>query len=264
MNAEDSVTVAVETITPQVAAALLASNPNNRNLRVRQVDKWSRALQANEWQLNGESLKVSKSGQLLDGQHRLRACVGTGISMRVVVVRGLAENVMATVDVGSPRNMGDVLRLMGIENNRNLAAALSRLWMVRQDTWTNGIVSSLELLDLLDEEKFIIDSVKPGQNAWTVLGGSNAGLIVFDYLARQADGNEAVDAFWPRVMDGANLSSDDARLALRKNFSNAHGMKKRLTSKQQMGLLLKSYAYWKSGKTVAYLRFAENEELMLP
>ena len=49
-------------------------NNGNRPLKKDHVKNLASSLKNNEWMLNGEAIAFSKSGDLLDGQHRLTAC----------------------------------------------------------------------------------------------------------------------------------------------------------------------------------------------
>lgn len=65
------------------------------------------------WKMNGEAIKFSNTGRLLDGQHRLLACVESGCSVRTLVIRGLPEDTQETMDAGKSRTMANVLELKG-------------------------------------------------------------------------------------------------------------------------------------------------------
>ena len=59
------------TITPEFAKALLELNGINRPLSDPTLKGYIKTLETDRWKLNGETIKVTTSGRLLDGQHRL-------------------------------------------------------------------------------------------------------------------------------------------------------------------------------------------------
>lgn len=65
----------VETITPELAADLLSRNMKNRPVSQQRVRKYMAAMVAGKWLLNGEAIKISIDGRLIDGQHRLKAII---------------------------------------------------------------------------------------------------------------------------------------------------------------------------------------------
>jgi len=57
-------------ITPEIAAAMLETNTMNRPLSMPHVRKLSDALLRGEWVVNGDAIRISSNGFLIDGQHR--------------------------------------------------------------------------------------------------------------------------------------------------------------------------------------------------
>lgn len=102
-----------ETITPQQASVMLGSNTHNRNLKTSVVERYMRDMQAGKWMVNGESISISTEGVLLNGQHRLTACVRSGVTFRTMVVRNVSPEAFHTIDQNIPRNHADVLGISG-------------------------------------------------------------------------------------------------------------------------------------------------------
>ena len=83
--------------------------------------------------LNGETVKIASDGTILDGQHRLYACIQAGVPFETVVIRGLPPEAQDTIDTGMARKFADQLALRG-EVNTPLLAAITR-WAMR---WLRG------------------------------------------------------------------------------------------------------------------------------
>ncbi len=102
---------------------MLEKNPVNRNLSKDRVGKLADAIRRGEWVLNGDAIRISSMGNLLDGQHRLAAIVRSGISCRSVIVTGLPESVFYTIDIGGKaRGPADVLSIEKEKNAVTVAA----------------------------------------------------------------------------------------------------------------------------------------------
>ncbi len=101
-----SLQTGVAHITPELAKHLLATtNHDNRPLKPAHVKMPVTAIN-DEWMLNGETIAFSKSGRLLDGQHRLTACVNTGKAFQTVIIKGIEdEAAFGTIDTGKPRSV---------------------------------------------------------------------------------------------------------------------------------------------------------------
>lgn len=68
------------TITPEKAKTLLVMNTKNRKLSRKLVQKYASDMAAGRWPYNGDPIRVSVSNVLLDGQHRLEACIAAAPS----------------------------------------------------------------------------------------------------------------------------------------------------------------------------------------
>jgi hypothetical protein len=126
---EDSGVVSIVVrFTPSLASAFLDRNTKNRGMSKQNRSKIGIAMQGGYFDLNGETIKIGKSGRLLDGQHRLEECVRTGCDFESVVVFGLDDSVFDTVDQGKARAISDVLSINGEVNTRTLAATANSLY----------------------------------------------------------------------------------------------------------------------------------------
>ena len=62
----------------------LTKNDHNRRLSPVRIRKFADEMQNGMWVYNGESIIVSESGRLLDGQHRLHAIVDSGAEIELI------------------------------------------------------------------------------------------------------------------------------------------------------------------------------------
>lgn len=121
------------TITPRIAAQWLKLNTSNRNLRESAVAKYARDIREGRWVKNGDSIRFSATGKLLDGQHRLSAIIDAGTPVEMLVIPGLADETQATMDIGARRTSADALTLNGVQNSTIVAAIVKRVLM-----WDQG------------------------------------------------------------------------------------------------------------------------------
>jgi hypothetical protein len=120
-------------VTPDLAAEWLSRNGINRKLIASHVRSLEAVLLRGDWALNGETIKFSKTGRLLDGQHRLTACVNSGVGFWTHVVHGLEESSFDTIDTTSrPRTASDILSIHGKPSAHSLAACAKCLWSFSQ------------------------------------------------------------------------------------------------------------------------------------
>jgi hypothetical protein len=88
----------IETITPERAEDYLAFNRGNRNIVQTHVAAMARDIANGRWMFNAQPICFSRSGRLLNGQHRLSAVLEAIQPIEVVVMRGLPEEAFSTYD----------------------------------------------------------------------------------------------------------------------------------------------------------------------
>ena len=126
--------MAVVTITPDVAAEWLEGHVNFRKMNDRKVDQFAAEMAAGNWRLDGAAIRFNKGGDLLDGQHRLMACVTAGVSFTTVVIKGVDESTLPTMDTGTPRKLSDFLAYKNVPNAVQVQAVVSLGWRYEHPT----------------------------------------------------------------------------------------------------------------------------------
>lgn len=118
----------IVTIGANEAKYLLDLNIKNRKQRNSIVAQYMNDIKNDKFEFNGSSIVVSDSGVLLDGQHRLMA-LETAMDkfIKVVLVTGVKEETMETIDTGAKRRAGDVLALNNIKNSKNVSAMVKNV-----------------------------------------------------------------------------------------------------------------------------------------
>ena len=119
-----SVSMAIEEITPEVAEKMLDVNVHNRNIKRL---PYAKDMADGKWDLNGATIVFSDDGVLLDGQHRLWACIASGEPFVTIVVRGIPSAKQESMDIGSSRTLADMLKLKGYPSAEKLAAVAKAL-----------------------------------------------------------------------------------------------------------------------------------------
>jgi hypothetical protein len=97
-------------ITPADAEALLALNTINREVRAGLVKSYAGAMKRGEWSRTHQGIAISRTGQILDGQHRLLGIVAAGVSVDMMIVTGLENPVFRDIDKHGKRSNADSFR----------------------------------------------------------------------------------------------------------------------------------------------------------
>lgn len=92
-----------------------------------------------KWRYNGDTIKVSSDGGVLDGQHRLWAVVESKVPIETVIVYGIERDAFSTIDtLRRPRSGADVLALNGVTRYRQYTSAALQ-WLLR---WQRGCLEN--------------------------------------------------------------------------------------------------------------------------
>lgn len=124
-----------ETITPEIAARILQANSHNRPVRPSVVKRYAQQMKNGEWRLTGEAIKIASNGALLDGQHRLLACLESQQPFEVYMITGLPPDIFDILDTGTPRRVPDVLHIAGEHSVNLLAASLGWIYRFENKGW---------------------------------------------------------------------------------------------------------------------------------
>lgn len=208
-----------ERITPTKAKALLSNNIEvNRNVTKYAVAALVRDMEAGNWAQNGESIKISNTGKLLDGQHRLEAIVQSKKAQTLLVVRGVKESDFKTIDTGRVRSAGDVLQANGYGKPKRLAAVAKRCLELANGRSRKGQSTRSEVLAFVNSDPAIEKAFGISHEGGTVSGipESLLGVIVWAFWSPSLE--DRLKAFVYGVKTGESLPKGDPRLALRKSL----------------------------------------------
>jgi hypothetical protein len=243
-------TVEIIDVTPELAERWLAKNPNNRNIRKAVIDGYARDMTTGDWVLNGETLKFDTHGRLIDGQHRLSAVIAANTPVPMIVVRGVDNSVMDTVDAGAKRTYADALKLQGEENTTTLAAVARRAVMWSKGARTNtGAVrpTPREMNAFIASQPQIRTSADLAVRlaAKSLLPASVMGLCHWLFAAFDAD---EAEWFLSRVSDGDGLAADSPVAVLRARIVKLRMGGGRVNETDALALVIYAWNAYRAGE----------------
>lgn len=231
-------------ITPDVAANLLNKNIKNRKINRRKVNQYARDMINGDFQYNGHTICISNKDVLLDGQQRLTACVQTGLSFWTILVQGLDESTMTTIDSGRTRTYSDRLKIRGYTNYTFLASSLTHSCMIAKGTPKNTGISPIQLDKVLAAHPLIADSVAFARRTFPK---ADSILAAVHYIGKATGHEEKANEFIRTWKDGQINYKDDPIYFVRELFyQDAHRLKKMTTVTKQR-LVVLSWNRFKDG-----------------
>lgn len=210
--------VKIEMVTPAMAEAWLGdSNRHNRSVLIARVDEYAKAMAAGEWRETHQGIGIGADGSLYDGQHRLMAIVKSGVSIRLVVMRGLQPDSQAHMDDGIPRTVRARYELStGTKVSKDDVATLSELDRIVGQRASNQRVQVGRLGELVQLYLPILDALRPATHGYIrgVSRSANRAALVYTYPTDPAAVFLAATDLWR----GAELRDNDPLLTLRNHM----------------------------------------------
>lgn len=244
------------TVTPALCTGWLEANENNRPLHQHIINQYARDMVKKEWDLNGESLKFDTKSNILDGQHRMWACIESDSSFRTLVTTGLPRKSFDTLDTGLNRKASDILGINGEVSVNLLASTLRHIGYYYGNSMLGGNrFTNRDIEGLLDQHPDVREYVKRG-NTNHVKWCAGSVIATCWYLASRKNKGIA-DAFFESLSTGTNLTAGSPVLILRNKFIDVQASAaQKLTSIEKIEMIINAWNLHRKGKTVKHFKLA--------
>jgi hypothetical protein len=271
-----NITTNIEKITPKIASELLLNNHSaQRNVSLAHVTNLSNQMKSGLWKTNGESIILDGKSNILDGQHRLRAVVMSGVTIDFLIVRGVNPECFTTIDGGMKRSCGQIFTIAGVSDGNNFAACASGVMNYRRavnviirekgggmikggSLSTNIRPSPQEVMYEYSAHKIEYDhAVKIARKVRHMITISASGTIAALALI---DGNESIEwvtSFWESVATGENLTSQSPAYHLRERHIANKGARHKFSVNHSILLCAKAWNLYASEKSCKLLRISD-------
>lgn len=249
------------TITPALADVMLRYNDANRPLSAATVRKYARQMGEGRWRLTKQPIIFSKSHKLLDGQHRLHACVESGVTIQAWVDFGDDDDNFAFIDIGKPRGASDVFSISGVQN-ATLVSAATRLIYGYDTGRLTGSKSGLsisptpkELLEFYQTCAHLEKSLPVARLFADSRLAPPSVMMAMHYVCARKNRAQA-DGFFEQVATGIGFTSNkEPAYKLHKRLVDNLTGAARLPSLVIAAYTIKAWNAYRSGKPVGLLRW---------
>jgi len=254
-----TITTRLESLTPRKAQQFYDNRAPNRPMNDHYVRRLAGAMQADRWEINGETIKINANGQMEDGQHRCAVVILSGVTIQTFITRGLPENVFDTIDTGNRRTVGHVLAKYGETSYNILAAAIGLLW--RYETGkiasTNRSMRHDEALIMLKKHPGLRD----GLDHYGKTRAPGLGLLlppsvaVFTYYMFSQKDPVLAARFFEQLGTGEDLKQKHPIYQLRARLSENKTTKSKLGQPYLLAITIKAWNFYRQNKSIRYLRW---------
>jgi hypothetical protein len=258
-------------VDPDTAEQWLGYNTHNRNVRPATVSAYAEAMAAGDWRVDIDPIafagviggKGKNHPVLLNGQHRLQAIVASGSTLEFLVVEGLPVESQNDMDTGVKRQLGDQLRLLGIQYPVDVAAALRLIYAYEHGLMRTRMsqLTHATLLRYLADHPDVPDSLKPAKRVYSLIGGRTSVYAcahwTFSNLPTPGVLDDVED-FFDKLHTGEGLPPGDPIGAYRRqviSLQNQAGSRRRMDQVHQLALIFKAWNAYRTGTLINLLSF---------
>ena len=247
-------------ITPDKAKEMLKGNDRNRRMNMCFVKLLAKDMAEGRWQMNGDAIRFNGK-LLLDGQHRLAACIEANKPFRTLVVTGLESDCFKTIDTGHSRSGSDLMHLAGEQNTKVLCSACN--WVNRYfiDTRRHTLdtrLTSQQMMDLLAKHPGLRDSVQWYSTARGRPCLRAAWHAAYHYLFGIAHPTSR-DEFYEGLRDGEGLVKDTPIYTLRAKLTENAASHKKMVDTHLIALTIKAFNMFLEKRKCVVLRWVDSE-----
>lgn len=246
------------TVTPEVASEMLEWNTRNRAVTNSTVDDYARHMKQGSFSYTRVPIIFSEE-RLIDGQHRLFACIQAGSSFEVDIAFGAPDDAFDKIDNGKRRTAGDIFSIHGVANY-NLASSAIR-WVMRHEL--NSMMefpqgkrpTSGELYEFYLRHIGIQDYMQTGRLVSKAKLASPSLMIALHYIFAKKNKHQA-DEFFERVVSGVGFSSqNDPAYKLREKLLDDRSGHERLNDLAVGAYVVQAWNAMRTGRRIGLFRW---------
>lgn len=244
--------------TPEVASLILEWNTNNRPLSPVTIATYARQMREGKWLYTREPIIFSDT-RIIDGQHRLSACIKSGASFDVDLAFGAPDEAFSYIDTGKARTSGDVFAMNGVPNYLHLAAAARLLWRHEKNGMASiGAINAPSNEDLYQfylQHKGLDESVRFGRKFVDQKLASPSVMTAMHYICARKNRAHA-DMFFEQAATGIGLMSDkDPAYRLRQKLIENTIGHARLSSEAIAAYTIKAWNAMRKNRPLAQFKW---------
>ncbi len=258
-----AVTYKVETITPTKAKKYLKGNLKNRKPNQCLINRLSRDMQDGKWAENGQTIVISKNDTLIDGQHRLFACISAEVSFRTLVVRGVDEDVIHTIDTGMARTLGNLFELEGMNYSVDRAAVTNNLLAfithtAHRDYGFNVNVPNTTKFDVYQEFHFKLDDAVKFRckHQAHILAFRKSDFCLAYFLLERKYGVGKVQEFWDKCINGGDYQFSPTFTLMQFSAMRKAGIETK-HRREDLYAILTAFTAWIAGEPLKKLNIKD-------
>lgn len=257
-------------VTPKTAKKYLEVNIKNRSLKDPVVIRYANDMKNGNWkQDTGEFIKISESGVILDGQHRLHAIIKANCSVYLDFIFNLKDEVFDVIDTGASRTASDIFKIDGVKNANIIPSMISFWHLLKTQKISASKKYKLSNADVLREynkrpdfwQDVARNTISWYQNFSRILPPSWIGGF---YALLDDINKEKAYSFIEQLCTGNDLENNCINL-LRQKLIQDKLSNKKIKKIIKIAFIIKTWNTYIKGKSISILKYdTEREPFPIP
>lgn len=258
----------LKTFTPDECIKLLENTTFQRPLDEKHVQFLVGEYKSGRWRVNGETI-ILNGCKVLDGQHRLWACVQSGVPFESFVVEGVPDKAFDTMDTGKARSGADVVHIALLDSSisaplrKSMASAHSIVSAFGEDGRANTTViarrpTNHDIVEFVKKHPDFVDDARMMYRAgkWPFSFSIALGI----YTVLKPGFPNAWEMFFSRLITDVGHQEGSPILALRRK-GTANPSPPDFTHRWDvLANVIKAWNVHTAGETVKVLRYSAGAE----
>ena len=255
-----------ELVTPETAKEYLEKNTKNRLISQHQLARYAKNMKEGKWKEDtGELIKISKTGVILDGQHRLSAVVLSNVPIYFHIAYNVDDSVFDVIDTGKSRNAGDVFKIAGVTNANNMAAIIAHYNLLKAGRRANqnmdGKSINSELLNqYYDNQEYWDEKRKVALSMYDAFSRVMTASFIGGFYAYFSDLNKTkAEMFINQLCTGVGVTNN-VIFMLRNKLIQDRVSPRKMPQTLKMALVIKAWNAFVTNSTVKCFKFDMDRE----
>lgn len=250
--------VGIESVTPTTADQYLKQlMPMQRKPKQRHLESMTRDMVNDGFIFTGEPIIFDVNGYMIQGQHRCLACVTSGESFDVLVVRGVPANAYEGMDITAKRTAADTLAKDNCDSATAAATITAKVasYLLGMSDLENNVHSPIVVRRVYQANREQIDKAARVASRCRVfrMGGQPFG---YSYFRFSEIDQESADEFFDKLVTGEQLVKGDPILTLRNYLFNNTFQRNDL-----LRVLYYVWNVWRQGRSLSVIRVPKDATL---
>ncbi len=238
---------------PDYAASLLENSQGNRKVSQSKVDQYALDMVEGRWRYNpiDSAIAIDQVGNVINGQHRLWACIQAGIPMEVDILLQADPALMDVTDIGMVRTGANILQIAGVASGSKCAAATAFILIHErygiEHMYSYTAPTKPMIVDRVLNDPMILESVRacdvPGTGR---IINNRVGAFCHYVFAKQD--RTLANRFFGQLGSGVGLAQTNPAYRLREALVGNATSKAKLPIVPLIALFFRAWAAYKAGK----------------